>query len=354
MGPMDDAAAPSAPCADCARAEEVHRVTDEKSGLDAWIVLHSTALGPAFGGLRCASYASDDAALLDASGLAEAMTWKCASAELPGGGGKGVVQADRLLDRGRALDVLGDFIEHLRGRFKTAGDLGVTDADLRRIRSRTSSMADIDALGDLGDAVAIGLVATMRAVAPRIGAGDGESLRDVHVAIQGLGAVGMATARQLVAAGARVTVADTDASRCTAASRVGGIDVVAPHAITSVAADVFAPCATGGVIDVDLARSLRARAVIGGANRVLASADAGIELARRGVQYAPDFLVNAGAVIRGAWHALRGRAGTDAEIEAIAPRVVACLDEASRRRTTPEAIALERAHARVHAARRPR
>lgn len=347
------------------RCQEIHRVTDEKSGLDAWIVLHSTALGPAFGGLRFASYASDDAALRDACGLAEAMTWKCAAAEFPGGGGKGVIQADRLRDRGRALDVLGDFIEQLRGRFQTAGDIGASDADLRRIRTRTKSMADLDALGDLGDAVAIGLIATMRALAPRLGpsaargaagaagvagaAGEG----GLRVAVQGLGAVGMATVRRLCAAGARVVVADVDATRCAAARALGAegdVVVVAPADIASMDVDVFAPCAIGGVIDRATARSMRARAVVGGANRVLADVDAGVELARRGVLYAPDFVVNAGAVIRGAWHALRGRAGTDAEIEAIAARVVACIDEAAARGSTPEAVAHEHAMARVRAA----
>lgn len=335
---------------DLLRCQEIHRVSDEKSGLDAWIVLHSTALGPAFGGLRFASYASDDAALRDACGLAEAMTWKCAAAEFPGGGGKGVIQADRLRDRARALDVLGDFIEQLRGRFRTAGDIGATDADLRRMRTRTTWMADLDALGDLGDAVAIGLIATMRALAPRVRGSDANDVRGLRVAVQGLGAVGLATVRRLCAEGARVVVADLDAERCAAARALGDVHVVAPDAIVEADVDVFAPCALGGVIDEAAVRSLRARAIVGGANRVLADAGAGVELARRGVLYAPDFLVNAGAVIRGAWHALRGRAGTDAEIEAIAPRVVSCIDEARRRGTTPEAIAFERAFARVRAA----
>ncbi|MBK6941491.1 MAG: Glu/Leu/Phe/Val dehydrogenase [Planctomycetes bacterium] len=332
------------------RCQEIHRVSDEKSGLDAWIVLHSTALGPAFGGLRFANYASDDAALRDACGLAEAMTWKCAAAEFPGGGGKGVIQADRLRERGRALDVLGDFIEQLRGRFRTAGDIGATDGDLRRIRTRTTSMADLDALGDLGDAVAIGLIATMRALAPRVRESGANDLRGLRVAVQGLGAVGMATVRRLCAEGAHVVVADVDAERAAVASALGDVRVVAPDAIVGADVDVFAPCAIGGVIDGSTARTLRARAVVGGANRVLADDAAGVELARRGVLYAPDFLVNAGAVIRGAWHALRGRAGTDAEIAAIATRVVSCIDEAERSGTTPEAIGFERALARVRAA----
>lgn len=335
---------------DARRCQEIHRVTDEKSGLDAWIVLHSTALGPAFGGLRFASYPSDDAALLDACGLAEAMTWKCASAEFPGGGGKGVIQADRLRDRRRALEVLGDFIDQLRGRFRTAGDIGASDDDLRRIRARTPFMADLDALGDLGDAVAIGLVATMRALVPRIRSTAGDGVRGLRVAIQGLGAVGFATARRLAAGGAHVVAADPDPRRVAAAKERIGVVVVPPEDILRAEVDVFAPCAIGGVLDEATANALRARAVIGGANRVLASEAAGVLLARRGVAYAPDFVVNAGAVIRGAWHALRGRPGTDAEIEAIAPRVVSCIDEAQRRMMTPEAVAQERAVARVLAA----
>jgi glutamate dehydrogenase/leucine dehydrogenase len=43
-------------------------------------------------------------------------------------------------------------------------------------------------------------------------------------------------------------------------------------------------------------------------------------LQARGVAYVPDFVANAGALIRGGWAHLRGTPGTDAEIAAIRGR----------------------------------
>ena len=65
--------------------------------------------------------------------------------------------------------------------------------------------------------------------------------------------------------------------------------------------DVFSPNALGGALDEDTVAALRARVVCGGANNQLVTeghggtADA---LEKRGITYAPDFLVNAGGVIQ--------------------------------------------------------
>jgi leucine dehydrogenase len=60
---------------------------------------------------------------------------------------------------------------------------------------------------------------------------------------------------------------------------------------------VFAPCATGGVLDERTIPLLRCRAVVGAANNQLATpADAGL-LEAAGILYAPDYVANAGGVI---------------------------------------------------------
>src|SRR6266404_4128808 len=63
--------------------EEIHFVTDEKSGLRAIIAVHSTHLGPAAGGVRFWHYAKDSEALTDALRLSRGMSYKNTMAGLP-------------------------------------------------------------------------------------------------------------------------------------------------------------------------------------------------------------------------------------------------------------------------------
>ena len=63
--------------------------------------------------------------------------------------------------------------------------------------------------------------------------------------------------------------------------------------------DIYVPCALGGVITEVSANEIRARAVAGAANNQLATTEAGAILARRGILFAPDYIVNAGGIISG-------------------------------------------------------
>ncbi|MDN8591209.1 Glu/Leu/Phe/Val dehydrogenase dimerization domain-containing protein [Paenibacillus sp. 11B] len=71
--------------------EELIFCHDPRSGLKAVIAIHSTVLGPALGGCRCWTYASEEDAVRDAIKLAKGMTYKSAVSGLPYGGGKAVV-----------------------------------------------------------------------------------------------------------------------------------------------------------------------------------------------------------------------------------------------------------------------
>lgn len=318
----------------------VHRLDDEASGLAAFIVLDDTTLGPAFGGIRMCSYRSSRQARDDAMGLARQMTLKCAFAGLPAGGGKAVVRVDGLLDRPRACAVLGDFIAALHGRFRTAGDLGVGEEDVRMIAARTRYIVDPARLGDLGDAAAVGLLSAMGALAPRIGS---KGLADLRILVQGLGAIGAALVRRLCAAGCRPLVTDIDSRRLARFASACDVVPIDAAAATSTPVDLFAPCAIGGVIDRRVAASLQARAVVGGANRILAEPAAGRILWRRNILYAPDFVVSAGAVIRGAGEILHGSAVADEVIARIGDRVAMLMEAAFERDQPPEVVAEEMA-----------
>src|SRR3989338_8140381 len=70
--------------------EKVIQVYNPKVGMKGVVVLDNTSLGPAKGGIRMTPTVSID----EVARLARAMTWKCALAGLPFGGGKSGIIAD--------------------------------------------------------------------------------------------------------------------------------------------------------------------------------------------------------------------------------------------------------------------
>jgi len=119
----------------------------------------------------------------------------------------------------------------------------------------------------------------------------------LHVALQGLGQVGLPLARRLEAEGVRLTLADVDAGRVDRATAEMQCDRVEPDEIYAVEADVFCPAAAGAIINDDTLPRLAARAIVGAANEQLAEPRHGDALHERGIAYAPDYVVNAGGLI---------------------------------------------------------
>jgi leucine dehydrogenase len=276
-------------------------VADSAVGLRALIAVHSTALGPSLGGIRFWHYPREADAVADVLRLSEAMTLKAAAAGLHQGGGKAVVLWDdpRRARSPELLRALGRAIHELGGRYLAAEDVGATTVDMDGIATVTPWVTGVsESAGGSGDpspVTAIGVRAGMRAAA-RERWGD-DSLRDRRVVVQGAGKVGAALASLLVADGARVTVADIDASRVEALVRALGVEVVAADAAVTAPCDVLAPCALGNVVDERTLPGLQCEIICGGANNQLAGDAMDDALAARGVLFAPDFVVNAGGIL---------------------------------------------------------
>ena len=263
--------------------------------------MHSTALGPAVGGTRVWNYASLDDALVDVLRLSRGMTYKNALAGLPFGGGKAVVlgPAPTRSDRREAFfRAHGRFVHRLGGLFITAEDVGTRPTDMEIIARETPHVAGLDrGMGDPSPHTARGVIRAMEAVAvERWGTPE---LGGRTVAIQGLGNVGTNLAEDLHARGARLVVTDVVPDRMRHAVAAWGARAVPPGEILGVPADIFAPCALGGVLDDDAVDRLAVQAVCGGANNQLLEPFHGDRLAERGILYVPDYVANAGGVISG-------------------------------------------------------
>lgn len=275
--------------------ETVVEATDPAIGYHAFLVVHSTRLGPAVGGTRFMAYPSQAMALADGLRLAEGMTLKAALAGVAMGGGKSVLlQPPGQCDRAVLFQTHGRAVEALGGTYITAGDVGTSVDDLEEIARHTSHVGGrTGGMGDTGPYTAQGVLQAMRAVAEEVLGRPG--LAGVRVAVQGAGKVGGDLCRRLIADGAAVVVADHDAAR---AAATGGT-VVPVERIHAEPADIFSPCALGGALHSGIVPELAARAIVGAANNQLATPEVLDQLTARGICYLPDFLANAGGILSG-------------------------------------------------------
>jgi leucine dehydrogenase len=182
-------------------------------------------------------------------------------------------------------------------------------------------------------------------------------LSECTVAVQGVGCVGAALAQLLHDAGARLVVADVDAEAAARTAVAVGADVASVASILGCDADVVAPCAVGGVLNQRTIPKLRAKVVCGAASNQLHAVDDGDRLAARGILYAPDFVANAGGIIRGGSAYLNWPdAAVTGRVERIPHRLAEIFDLAERHGVTPEhaaeQLACEVIAAGAHASRR--
>ncbi len=320
--------------------EAVHVFEDRASGLKAVIAVHSTHLGPAAGGTRFWHYADSAAAITDALRLSRGMSYKNAMAELPAGGGKAVILADPARSKPQALlDAFARAVDSLAGKYITAQDVGMSEADMVSLSKLTPYVAGLPHQGgDPGPYTACGVFLGVKAAAKHaLGSDD---LGGVHVAIQGVGSVGGGLARYLAAEGAKLTLTDVDAKRAAALAEELGGQAVPADAIMDVEADIFSPCALGAVLTASSVAALKVKAVAGGANNQLATGPEGRMLAERGILYAPDYVINAGGIINVLRHI--DNAGDDEinrRIDAIPGRLAAIWQESDRSGSTPAEVA---------------
>ena len=279
--------------------EQLVMFSDAGSGLKGMVAIHDTTLGPSCGGLRIWPYATEQEAVTDVLRLSQAMTYKSAAAELPLGGGKAVIIADSRTQKTEALlRAYGRFLNTLGGRYLTTTDVGSTGRDMEHVHQETDYVVGLPTyLGGSGDTsimTGLGVYMGMKACAKEVWGTD--SLRGKKIAMQGFGKVSTHTAHHLMKEDSEIIVTDVNEAALNTAKSMG-FKVVKPDEIYDVECDIFSPCALGGVINKDTIPRIQARVVAGGANNQLLIEDDGEELHRRGILYAPDYLINAGGII---------------------------------------------------------
>lgn len=282
--------------------EKVLFIEEPHVGLKAIIAIHSTNRGPALGGCRMWNYHSDEEALNDVLRLSRGMTYKAAMANLNLGGGKAVIFGDSKTQKNEALLLaFAKYVDQLEGKYITAEDVGMSVHDMEVIRQGTSHVVGLGSgtmkggSGDPSRLTAYGVYRGMcAAVHHRLGK---DSLEGLTVAIQGLGHVGQLLCGHLKQGGAHLIVTDIDQEAVNQAVSNFGARAVLPEEIFSVEADVFSPCALGGILNDTTIPQLKVSVIAGAANNQLGESRHGEVLMNRNILYAPDYVVNAGGLI---------------------------------------------------------
>jgi leucine dehydrogenase len=326
---------------------------DETTGLCAIIAIHSTALGPAAGGTRLWSYASDDDALYDVLRLSQGMSYKNAMAGLKFGGGKAVIMKMPGFEGSDALfERFGEFVDTLGGDYVTAEDVGMNVDIMETIARRTRYVSGLPlrsgrAGGDPSPKTAYGVYCGIQAAArARLGRDDLEGIR---VAVQGVGNVGYYLCKLLDEAGATLVVSDLDEARVDRACSEFAAERAGIDDILSADVDVLAPCALGAVLHEDSIPGIRAKIIAGGANNQLRRPEDGQRLADAGILYAPDYVINAGGIINVACEYF-GDVDDEGVMDLVArigPRLAGIFDEAARTGEPTNVIADRQARKKI-------
>jgi valine dehydrogenase (NAD+) len=281
--------------------ERIAFCRDDATGLRAFICIHSTSRGPAFGGTLFYAYGSEGEALAEGLRLSEGMTFKAAAAGLPLGGGKAVIIGDPArLKTPDLLRAYGRFVEDLEGRFVTGPDVGTTSDDLDVIGGVTKHVVGRTAAagrsGESGLATARGVFYAMLAAAVHRWGTDG--LQGRTVGVEGVGEVGMQLVGLLLDEGAEVVISDPSLPAVQRLQRRYQGEVQIAASVLDAQVDVYAPCALGATLTRGALDALRASVVCGAADNQLLTSDVDAALWRRGVTWVPDFIANAGGLIQ--------------------------------------------------------
>jgi leucine dehydrogenase len=281
--------------------EEVRSWRGARSGLTVAVAVHRTVGARSLGGCRIRPYVTAYEAVKDAQRLARTMTLKAAVAGLHLGGGKGVIALppDHEISQSRRRDALHDFaelVDSFEGRYITAQDAGTSLDDVVHMSQFTEHVSgrplEEGGSGDPSPYTAQGVEVAIRAALPDAAAG----LSGRHIVVVGLGHVGGELVRRLHEAGATLTVGDVDETKRALANDLN-VTWASPEEAMATKADVLAPCAMGGVLDKAGVMALRVPLVIGAANNQLSDPSIAELMRKRGIVWAPDFVVNSGGLI---------------------------------------------------------
>ena len=296
------------------------------TNINAFIVRHNDALGPAKGGIRM----TPDVSLDDITGLAMEMTWKTSLIGVPFGGGKsGICFDPAILSPEEKQLIIRSFTRAARRHigpetYIPAPDMGTNEMDMAHIRdcislSEGTSITNgcfvtgkpviLGGIVGRREATGKGVVYTIQAMCEKLGL----DITDMSVVLQGFGNVGSTTAAEIVKSGAKIiAVADISGGIV----NTNGLDIesllqyvrktsgvkgfekatqIDKDRIFEIDCDILIPAAAGSQITIENVNKINTKIIAEGANAPT-TPQADDILNERGIPVIPDILCNAGGV----------------------------------------------------------
>ena len=298
--------------------EKVVYCSDSRTGLKAIIAIHSTTLGPSLGGCRMWNYKNEKEAIFDVLRLSKGMSYKAAIAGLELGGGKSVIIGNSKVDKSKELfESFGEFVNTLNGKYITAEDVGTTENDMEIVKTKTNHVTGISkskgGSGDPSPVTAYGTYVGIKAsVEHKFNI---NSLEGFKIVVQGVGNVGRHLIGHLCDDGAEVYINDIDLDRLDDVSKKYNVNTIKTEDLYDFNGDIYVPCALGATINDLTIDRLKYSIVAGAANNILLDAKKhGVELMKKGILFAPDYVINAGGLIN-VYHELIGYDENKVKIE---------------------------------------
>ncbi len=274
--------------------ERVLLAEEETTGFHSITAIHNTKRGPALGGCRYFPYKSYEDQLNDVLKLSKAMTYKNSLANLDFGGGKATVNSR--VTKEHFYDLFSQVLNELDGSYLTAGDIGIIDQDLIKLKKTSPHVCSIKGT-DSGQSTAYGVFNAM--IGYQEFTNNSSSLKGKKILIKGYGKVGSRLAKFCKEAGAIIEIVDFESQK--KLIEKNGFKFLKHYSETNFdQIDIFSPCATGGDINQDFLKfinSVKVKCILGAANNQLANRDIENNLFQLGITYCPDYCVNAGGVI---------------------------------------------------------
>ena len=324
--------------------ERVIHATNETTKLDCVIAIHNTRLGPSLGGVRSWEYSSFENQKNDVLRLSEAMTFKNSVCGINFGGGKASLNLTNIKKTPELYQSYAEVVEALKGSYLTAGDVNTFKEDLIECSKVSKYVYGINV--ETCEPTARGLFYAMKSAYNFIN--NSNDLKNVHVAISGVGKVGGKLAKLLSKANVKVTAASINMELIKKLRNLININEVNPDDLFKTKCDIISPCALGGVINNSNKNQLQCKAIIGAANNQLEDSSIGAWLRKKNIVYSPDYLVNSGGVIAIASEINKTQNLLTKQLEKIGDRLLPVLEESKKSGESTDLVARRIAWERIN------
>ena len=324
--------------------ERVIHATNATTKLDCVIAIHNTKLGPSLGGVRSWEYTSFENQKKDALRLSEAMTLKNSVCGINFGGGKATLNLNNIKKTPELYQSYAEAVEALNGSYLTAGDVNTFKEDLIECSKISKYVYGINV--ETSGPTSRGLFYAMKSTNKFIN--NNNDLKNVHVAISGVGKVGGKLAMLLAKVGAKITASSINSELIKKLKSEIDFTEAKPEDLFKTNCDIISPCALGSAINQSNKDKLKCKAIVGAANNQLDNSEIAEWLLKNKIVYSPDYLVNSGGVVAIASEINKTENLLEKHLEKIGDRLNQVLEESKKNNESTDLVARRIAFERIN------